>query len=337
MLKKTIIQGKIEFGTEKSYSKALKMYIYRAENYHKSDIIFDHEDIFIEENYSLVIPRLVKQVPDKIFRNTTTLLEYCTQFAITGEINAWLLDEGKIISFKHFEPTSEKIAVQKYLKGSVLMGEKGREEDALVLLTTAIEKYDRHAQAYQKRAKVNAILERYHDAMRDFNKSIGLDDTNPHSYYGRAKIYMIEQDFEKAIDDFDLALKKSVALQEVYWKSRRLKALCHIKLKQYEPAIFDLKLFTNRAFTPDNVNYKWKGWAYYHYAMALIEIEDYDLSIDMLDKAYELIDGKITEADILKLRGKAKMNAGMNGHIKDLTDAANLGDQEAATLLASIS
>lgn len=339
MLHKTIIQGKIEFGTEKSFQKALKMYEYRAENYHKSETLFESEEIFLVENYLLSIPRFVKQTYDKAYRNTVSLLKYCTQFGLSGEINAWLIDEGKILNYTHMEPDSEKIAVLNYRKGIDLLGQKGKEEDAIKLLTQAIEKYDRHAQAYQKRAKVNVMLQRYHDAMRDYTKSIDLDDTNPYSLYGRAKVHMDNEDYDKAAIDFDNATKKSVALQPIYWKARRLKAKCHFKLKEYEKALFDLKLFTNKKFDESNPNFLWKRSSFYDYGIVLIETEDYEKAIEMFDSALDLEEGydSIPKSEMLKQRGIARQKSGKNGHIKDFKEAADLGDKEAASLLKALS
>ena len=62
MLQKTIIQGRIEFGTEKAFNMACKMYTQRAENYYKNDVLFDIEEIFFSEDFALNIPMFVKQV-----------------------------------------------------------------------------------------------------------------------------------------------------------------------------------------------------------------------------------------------------------------------------------
>ena len=335
MLRKAIIQGRIEFGTEKSFAQAVKMYEYRAENYHKSDTLFETEEIFIKETLTLEIPRFVKQVYDKTFRNTIALLQYCSQFGLSGEIDSWLLDEGKILKYDHMEPDSDKVAVQRFLKGKALIGQVGSEEKALEHLTKAIEKYDRHAQAYQRRAKVNRILLKNHDAIRDYDKSIKADDTNPFAYYGRSKVHLINEDIQLAIDDLEHAIKKSVALQPVYWKSRRVKGKCHYDLKQYDKAAFDFKLFANRKFKKDNPNIPWKRWVAFYYGETLIAQEDYEAAITQYDAAMELPQSpiKIDDAELLCQRGFAKWKAGMNGYIKDWTDSTALGNKLAKRYL----
>ena len=53
MFFKTIIQGRLEFATQKSFDKVLKMFIYRAENYHRNEMIFASEEIFNKEKLLL--------------------------------------------------------------------------------------------------------------------------------------------------------------------------------------------------------------------------------------------------------------------------------------------
>ena len=93
----------------------------------------------------------------------------------------------------------------------------------MAALSKAIEKYDRHAQAYERRAKVCFRMKNYHDAARDYTKAINIDPTIPTAYFGRARVHMLNKDWELAIEDFNNTLKKSIALQPIYWKSRKLK------------------------------------------------------------------------------------------------------------------
>lgn len=333
MFYKAIIQGRLEFGTQKSYDTVVGQYGYRSENYHKDNVMFAEEDIFKPEELALDIPRHVGQVMEKSFKNTLSLLDYSAQFAITGSIVMWLMDEGSVI--KHYakiEPSSEKKVVQNYLKGKALVKEAGKEEEAIGLLTKAIDRYDRHAQAYERRAKVNYIMKKYADAKRDYNKALGIDPSNPHAYYGRAKVNMISEDWQEAINDFDAALKKSFALQPIYWKARRLKSICHEQLKQWKEMAFDLKLFTKRNFDKDEANLIWKKWSYIKYAIALMELEEYEEAIVNLTAGLDAPDpnGLASDAEIYRYRGISRKKAGKNGHLKDLKEAVALGDEIAA-------
>ncbi|HPK08848.1 MAG TPA: hypothetical protein P5235_01315 [Saprospiraceae bacterium] len=338
MFFKTIIQGRLEFGSEKSYSKVLKMFQYRVENYHKNNVLFKEEDIFSDDDYTMEIPRYVANVTEKAFKNTVNILSYCSQFAVTGSIRAWMIDNGDIMHFETIEPESDKGTVQAFLKGRKLVREEGKQEEAIDELTKAIEKYNRNAMAYERRAKVNFLLQNYHDALRDYNKCINIDDSIPTAYYGKAKCLMIKEDWSGAIENFDEAIKKSIALQPLYWKSRRLKAECHIKLKEYDKAAFDLKLFTNRNFSKDNPNYGWKRWAYFYYGYVLLELDQNKEALEAFERASELpeVNDGIQKAALLRLRGEAKRKAGKNGFVKDIKDAAEMGDDIAKELLAVI-
>ena len=335
---KTIIQGRIEFGNAKTFEKATRMYKTRTENYYKNDVLFELEEIFFEEDFHLAIPRFVKQVYDKAYKNTAALLEYIVQFGVSGELNMWLLEEGKILHSSKMEPDSDKAAVQSFIRGKNLSDEKGKEEEAIAALNKAIEKYDRHAQAYERRAKVNFILKKDHDAVRDYNKSLGLDPDNPYAYFGLAEVQIHKEEFANAADSLGLAIKKSVALQDIHWKSRKLKGKIHNLIAEYEKAKFELKLFTNRKFPEDHIHTKIKDDAFFDYGIALMELEEYNEAVVAFESALDLdaANGKKVNPKRLRFRGVAKHKAGKNGFKKDIKEAADLGDKEAVLLLKDL-
>lgn len=338
IFRKTIIQGDLIFGNEKSYDKVHKMFEYRFENYYKSAILVEQEEIFRRSDFSMRIPRMVTQASDKHCRNTMSLIEYCAQFAVSGEVRIWMVDEGKIIHYAYIEPDSDKAVVIQFQKGKKLAEQNGKEEEALVALSKAIEKYDAHAFAYQKRGDVNMILKKEHDAMRDYNKSIGINDSIPYAYYGRARIHLKNEEWQKAINDLEMTTKKAVALQTIYWKARRKKADCHIKLKQYEKASFDLKFLTKRKFKEDDPNYKWRRYAYFQYGHVLFHLGEYGEALKALEDAHNLTEeqSQIKEGQILYYRGLTKQKIGKNGYIKDIKQAAELGEKQAKKMLKEL-
>ncbi len=332
---KTIIQGSIAFGNEKSFEKAKRMYITRAESYYKNDLLFEADEIFIEDGFMLHIPRFVKQVYDKAFKNSSALLEYIVQFGVSGELNMWLLEEGKILLFKNLEPESDKVAVQSFIKGKELAEQTGKEEEAMKALNKAIEKYDRHAQAYERRARVNFLLQKEHDALRDYKKSIGIDPDNPYAYFGKSEVHYKKEELEEAIENLGMAIKKSVALQAIHWKSRRLKGKLHLSLEQYKEAEFELKLFNKRVFPPDNPLNKYKSEAAFEYGLTLLELDQPESAMEAFEKSLDLdeAEGRGVDPKKLRYRGLAKQKAGKNGYKKDIKEAADLGDKEAVKLL----
>lgn len=337
MFIKTILQGRLEFGNDKSYQKVFKMFEYRTETYYKSDVIIKQEEVFDGKVLSLEIPRYVGQHLDKSYRNTVSLLEYCAQFAIAGEIRAWQTDKGTVLSYVYIEPQSDKAAVTNFIKGKKLVGENGREQEALEALSNAIEKYNRHAYAYEKRGEVNYMLKKYHDSLRDFNKCLAIDDTIPDAYLGRANIAIHNGDYQEAADNLDMTLKKSIALQNIYWKARRMKADCHIRLKQFDKAAFDLKLYTNRKFKEDSPNLKYQSEARIHYLNVLMELEEYLEILEILNKIEEVdVDLKKYEGLLYYYRGFSKHKTGKKGHLKDLKKAVELKSQDAIDYLKSL-
>jgi tetratricopeptide (TPR) repeat protein len=339
MYHKTIVEGRLEFGTAKSYDTILKMYIKRVESYHRNEIFLKVEDIFKEDTFSLVVERFVKDtITEKSFKNTISLLQYCSQFALSGTIRAWLLDGGNILNFELIEPNQDKSAVQSFLKGRKLIRVQGRQDEAIQELSKAIDKFDRHAQAYERRAKTCFILKKYSDSLRDYNKCIGIDPTIASAYYGRARIHLLNNDLDAAKLDFDQAIKKSVALEPVHWKSRRLKGYVHYLLNEYDKAIFELRLFTKRTFPSDDANFGWKRWGYYHYGLSLLANQNFEEAVEAFNFAAELEDVRddVAKEDILRNRALSKKQAGKNGYIKDLKEAADLGDEKSSILLKEI-
>jgi len=320
---KSIFQGRLEFGIGKNIEKALQMYQIRAEQ-----ILFKPEQIFcIDEGY-IDIPRVVMQASDKYFANTINLLDYIAQFASAGSLGGWLIDAGKVLRHKMVEPMSDKIAVREYIRGKKLIGTKGKEKEAIEALNLAIERYERHSQAYEKRGYVNFTLKNFHDALADFNKSIKFDE----------QVFLVEKDTKKALADLGSTILKSLALQTVHWQARYQKGELHFNAKQYKEAAFELKLFCDRTFDSSDINYTKKREAAYMYARILMAQEHYEEAASRFNIALAAIEAdsksaKFTKADVLYQRGLSKKLAGKNGFMADIKEAATLGNKEAIKML----
>jgi len=332
MTYKTIFKGRLEFGSQKSYDKVLKMYHHRVENYYKSDILLSEEEIFDESSTSLNVPRFITQGSVKSWKNTVSLLEYLAQFAISGNLGTWVTEEGEILHQGFVEPKSDKIAVQAFLKGRDLSNQKGKEIEAKEALNTAISKYERHAQAYERRGFVNTLLKNDEDAVYDFSKSIDIAPGMPDSYFGRACIKSQNGDLEGAIQDFEHAVKKSIPLEPIYWKARRMKIQCHLKLDDYTGAFNDLKFYSARRFKEDDPNKLWQRYTSFHYARALLLREEFEQAVIVLTNAMTIEDNgpvKIPVGQMHLYRGDGRRKAGKTGYLKDWQAALKLGVKEA--------
>ena len=306
MTYKTIFKGRLEFGSQRSYDKVLKMYQHRLENYYKSDVLLNEEDIFDEEASCLNVPRFITQGSEKSWKNTLSMLEFVAQFAVAGNMRAWMTNEGTILHHEEVEPTNDRVSVQAFLKGRKLSKEKGKEPEAMAALTKAIEKYERHAQAYERRGYVNYLLKNYKEALEDYNKSIDVAPYVAEGYFGRALVKKTTEDIKGAINDYSQAIKMSMPVQPLYWNARRKKIICHFELGNYEDALQDLSLFTKRRFTEDNPNFKWKKFVQYQYGIALAKTGDKEAANEMFEAALNTEHGTefITNDKILKAQNE---------------------------------
>ncbi|MBK8502354.1 MAG: hypothetical protein IPL46_09155 [Saprospiraceae bacterium] len=335
MFFKSIFQGNLQFGNVKSYDKVIKMYDHRVENYYKNDVLFKLEDIFNEGELTLKLPRTVVNITDKNWKNSVDLLQYVAQFAISGNIGAWMTEEGKILKYVWIEPKGDKAVVQKFLKGRSLVDQVGKEKEAEETLSNAIELYDRHAQAYERRGYVNFLMKKYHDADRDFTKSVNIDVSNAPAYYGRAKIKMLKEEWSEAIDDLELAIKTSLALQDVHWSARRRKGECLQQLGRFEEAEFEFRFFNKRTFKEKSPNAVYKRSTLFNHGKVLLELGKHTEALDAFEKTMKAKSGldTISEADMLVYRGLARKQCGKNGFVSDWNEAKKLGSAMAIKLL----
>ena len=212
-----------------------------------------------------------------------------------------------------------------------MCNQKGKEVEAKEAFNQAISKFERHAQAYERRGFVNFILKNYDDAIYDFSKSIDMAPSMPEPFYGRAQIKVIKNDIAGAIQDFDHAIKKSIPLQPIYWKSRRMKADCHLKLGDYKGALNDFKFYSARRFKSDDPNKIWQRYTTFQFGRALLDQEEYEQAIVAFTKAMTIEEGveKAPTAELHLYRGDARKKAGKTGYLKDWQEALKQGVKEA--------
>jgi len=332
---KTIVSGSLEFGSQKTYDKVMKMYEHRVENYYKTDLFVEFEEAFDPDTWILTIPRTVTLSTSKIWKNTLDLLEYLAQFALAGRIIAWMVQDGIIINESTIEPKCDKAAVQAYIRGREHTEEKGQEKEAISNFDKAIAKYSRHAYAYEKRGYVKLQLEDIKGAKIDFQKSKDINPNIPEPYVGLGKIKMIEKDYANALFDLSNAIKNSIPLMPIYWQARRMKIICHLELNQYAESLGDLKAFCNRRFSEDDPNYKHNDWAWFNYGKVLLEVGDSQQALEIFNKSVESLEkNKLDiDPDFLVYRGLARKQTGKSGYKKDWTQAAKRGSKKASELL----
>jgi len=338
MFYKSIIQGRLSFGTQKSYDKVVKMFEYRTETYYKSDIMLILEDVFNPEELCLYVPRFVGNASDKNFKNTIDLLSYCSQFAVAGSMQAWMIEDGKVLNHANISPDSDRTVVTQFKKGDKLFREKGKSTEALEAFSKTIESFEKHAQAYERRGWVNLRLKNYSDALYDFNKAIKLDDSIAFAYYGKGIISANEGNIDEATECFTQTVKKSVALESLHWRGRLRKAECLIESEEWEKAVFELKFFTKRKFDEKDSNYRRRPKAFALYGKVLTEMGEHKDAIAALDEAINLHTEEMKEMNVPEAyydRGRAKKALGVKDFQADLKKATKLGSKKAKEMLAA--
>ncbi len=261
---KLIFKGRLDFGSQRTYDMVLKHWQTRIETYFKSDILFTAEQVFSPDELTLSVPHPQQMVmsTEKHWRSTTSLLQEVAQYAVMGNLGAWRVESGRILEQIKIEPSSDKASVAMYRQGCALVQEGGMTE-ASEALNIAIEKYERHALAYERRGYVNYKLKNFKDALYDFSKSIDLYPNNPEPYYGRGKVKMLKNEWDGAAQDFDHTIKRSLPLQHIYWLARLRKGESLHHGKKYSEAIAELKLFLQRTFAETDPNFRYRSKAEY--------------------------------------------------------------------------
>ena len=146
----------------------------------------------------------------------------------------------------------------------------------------------------------------------------------------------MKDELDKAIQDLDNCIKKSIPLQPIYWKARRIKGECLAKTGDFQGASLEFKLFTKRKFVAGDSNNKWKKYVLTRYGQTLLELGNYQEAVAAFNEAVQLEQAtaeKVLESDPLLYRGIALQKAGKKGFEKDWKKAAKLGSEKAAELM----
>lgn len=337
---KFIFKGRLDFGNKRGFDNVLNMYDWKVTNHFKKDVQFDEEELFDEEQFSASFPRsLVIHGSKKNFNANSNLLAYLSEFALSGQMEMWMINEGKTVEkYLLVEPKGDRGVINSFAKGRKLSVSEGKREEALAALDVAIQKYEKHAQAYERRAYVNTVLKKYHEAERDYTKSINIYAGAPDPYYGRALLYKIQEKFEEAVDDFDTAIKRSIPLQPIHWKSRRRKAEALIELGNFETAAKELRFFTMKKFDETNPNFKYLRKAFFDYGYCNYMLDKFKEASELFNTSLNYDEGKDAPAteELLYYRGMARHKAGLPDFRTDLKKAAKAGNKKAEKALADV-
>jgi tetratricopeptide (TPR) repeat protein len=340
MIFKAIFTGHFDFGTERSYEQVLKMYRRRVENYYKADILLVEEEVFIEDELSLVIGKQTMNCSKRFWRNTYLLIDYVAQYAVSGNMKVWLVDPEtkKILKDIEIEPTGDRSTVVFYKKGIELM-KAGNKEAAIEAFTNSISKYAKHSNSYEKRGLLHQQLGNLKEAKSDFLKAIEIYAGSQDAHLGLGEIAFAEDNYELANKHFTLSIKHSIPHQSSFWSARYKKGDTHYLLGELEAAAQEYKFFCYRDFTEDNPNFKLKRLAHLKWGKTLMEIKDKEQdalkAFDAMLKIKDVEHDGLTDGEMRLWRGKARYQVGKKGFKEDWVFAKKAGLAEAKKLLES--
>ncbi|THH37579.1 tetratricopeptide repeat protein [Neolewinella litorea] len=243
---KVIIAGQLEFGSERAYNQVMEQYAHRMENYYKNDILLKPETIFKEDELTLDVPRTVLPSTERLWLNTLNLLERVVTFSIAGSLNLWRLDAGVMIDHYQLEPKSDRTTVQLFNRGREMVDQRDNEEEALKMMTKVVSRFERHAQAYERRGFVNYRLGNDKDALYDYTKSISINPLMPESYYGRGLVHSRQNNMAEAAADFEAVTKNSIPHQAIYWMAQVALGDAYLTLGRLADAMRIFGMFTKR-------------------------------------------------------------------------------------------
>ena len=241
-----IIAGQLEFGSERVFNQVVEQYEHRMEHYYKNDILLKPEGFFKSEELTLDVPRTVVTGSERHWLNTLNLLERVVSFSMAGSLNLWRLDKGQIIDHHLLEPNNDRTTVQMFNKGRQLISQEDKEDEALATMTKVVERFARHAQAYERRGFVNLRLRNIDDAIYDYNKSLNIYPAMPESHYGRGLAYTRKEMWEEAAADFEAVTRNSIPHQAIYWMAQVGLGDSFLKLGRPADALRVYNMFSKR-------------------------------------------------------------------------------------------
>lgn len=251
---RVIIAGQLEFGSSRNYEQVVEQFEHRKENYYKNEILLKGEDIFGEDNRILDVPRKVVEGTDRQWLNTLNLLKRIASFSIAGDLRLWRLQDKQLLEEHVLEPRGDRTTTQLYLKGRELLDREDKLGEAKDALTEAIENFDRHSVAYERRGQTNYRLHNYKDAQYDYTKSIQISPSRPGPFYGRGLVNLLHLgNPQAAAEDFKMVAKLAIPYQDIYWLAWAMRGDALLQLGQKDAAIASYKFFLNRKQDHKNV------------------------------------------------------------------------------------
>lgn len=123
----------------------------------------------------------------------------------------------------HTIACSNETTANEYYQKSFQFINAGSTQDAIDLLTLAINKDPSFFEAYYNRAVMYYCQKKYQNALNDFNMAISLNAMHAGAFAGRGTVYDRLNMSDKAINDFKSAARLGDRETQEYLKSQGVK------------------------------------------------------------------------------------------------------------------
>lgn len=165
--------------------------------------------------------------------------------------------------------------------------EDEKPEEALELIEKALRIDDADAAFHDIRGHCFYQLNRFPEALAEFDRAILLDSEHYPSYLNRGCVHHNVENYELAELDYSIYLERDTTIAEVYL----YRAQCRIELEKYQEALNDL----DRSIELDGGEPE----AFYERARVLCTVPDYMAALSDIDAAIEM---KPDDIDYRELR-----------------------------------
>ena len=223
-MNRIIFFGRIHFKNKRSVTFAKEAFIRYAETIAKYDMIYRPEVIFGEDleadfdQLYIDFERKSHEATDKTVTHTIQSMEVLLEFAIAGQIDAFVIAANELPEQVTRRVVSEKTPAQHYTNGLAAL-EAGNYTEAEQELTDSLDSYAENPWAYNARGLARFELDRLEAAEADFRKAREIYQSFPSPHLGLAKIYAKRGAHSAALDACARAMAGSIPHQPGYWIS----------------------------------------------------------------------------------------------------------------------
>ena len=223
-MNRIIFFGRVQFKDQRSVTLAKEAYIRHTESITKFDMLYRPEALFGEdleaEFTDLVIEfeRKAHEANDKTVSHTIQSMEVLLQYAIAGQIDAFVIAANELPRQYTRRVVSEKRPARHYNAG-LEAHEDGNFEEAIQEFTRSLAAYRPNPWAYNARGLAYLELGRLDEAEADLRAARELYPDFPSPHLGLARIFVARSKDSAALDACIQAMAGSIPHQPGYWIS----------------------------------------------------------------------------------------------------------------------